>query len=170
MRWMTLLNRFCWARLLISSRRMLASNQRNKPLLKKKNHECIGRKSIAGADSDGRGADWPRRAQLRYLLATAQGPDRFHRNADGRPHRQSRHCAVALPANGRFEEGHQHLYQFTGGSVTAGLAVYDTMQFLTCDVTTYCLGMAASMAAVLLCAGTKGKRFALPNSDIMIHQ
>jgi ATP-dependent Clp protease protease subunit len=57
-----------------------------------------------------------------------------------------------------------------GGSVTAGLAIYDTMQFLTCDVTTYCLGMAASMAAVLLCAGTKGKRFALPNSDIMIHQ
>jgi ATP-dependent Clp protease, protease subunit len=57
-----------------------------------------------------------------------------------------------------------------GGSVTAGLAVYDTMQFLTCDVTTYCIGMAASMAAVLLCSGTKGKRFALPNSDIMIHQ
>ncbi|HEY5035927.1 MAG TPA: ATP-dependent Clp protease proteolytic subunit, partial [Chthoniobacterales bacterium] len=57
-----------------------------------------------------------------------------------------------------------------GGSVTAGLAIYDTMQFLTCDVTTYCLGMAASMAAVLLCAGTKGKRYALPNSDIMIHQ
>jgi ATP-dependent Clp protease, protease subunit len=57
-----------------------------------------------------------------------------------------------------------------GGSVTAGLAVYDTMQFLTCDVTTYCLGMAASMAAVLLCSGTKGKRFALPNSDIMVHQ
>src|SRR5439155_23715912 len=57
-----------------------------------------------------------------------------------------------------------------GGSVTAGLAVYDTMQFLTCDVTTYCLGMAASMAAVLLCAGTKGKRVALSNSDIMIHQ
>jgi ATP-dependent Clp protease protease subunit len=57
-----------------------------------------------------------------------------------------------------------------GGVVTAGLAIYDTMQFLTCDVTTYCLGMAASMAAVLLCAGTKGKRFALPNSDIMIHQ
>src|SRR5467141_4096559 len=57
-----------------------------------------------------------------------------------------------------------------GGVVTAGLAIYDTMQFLTCDVTTYCLGMAASMPAVLLCAGTKGKRFALPNSDIMIHQ
>src|ERR1700726_3389823 len=57
-----------------------------------------------------------------------------------------------------------------GGPVTAGLAIYDTMQFVTCDVTTYCLGMAASMGAVLLAAGTKGKRFALPNSDIMIHQ
>jgi ATP-dependent Clp protease, protease subunit len=57
-----------------------------------------------------------------------------------------------------------------GGSVTAGLAIYDTMQFMTCDVTTYCIGMAASMGAVLLCAGTKGKRYALPNSDIMIHQ
>ena len=57
-----------------------------------------------------------------------------------------------------------------GGSVTAGLAIYDTMQFLTCDVNTYCIGQAASMGAVLLCAGTKGKRFALPNSNIMIHQ
>ena len=54
--------------------------------------------------------------------------------------------------------------------VTAGLAIYDTMQFLTCDVNTYCIGMAASMGAVLLAAGTKGKRYALPNSDIMIHQ
>src|SRR3954468_6953043 len=57
-----------------------------------------------------------------------------------------------------------------GGSVTSGLAIYDTMQFLTCDVTTYCIGMAASMGAVLLSAGTKGKRYALPNSHIMIHQ
>ena len=57
-----------------------------------------------------------------------------------------------------------------GGSVTAGLAVYDTIQFVTCDVNTYCMGIAASMGAVLLCAGTKGKRYALPNSDIMIHQ
>ena len=57
-----------------------------------------------------------------------------------------------------------------GGSVTAGLAIYDTMQFVTCDVNTYCMGMAASMGAVLLCAGTKGKRFALPNSHVMIHQ
>jgi len=57
-----------------------------------------------------------------------------------------------------------------GGSVTAGLAIYDTMQFVTCDVATYCVGIAASMAAVLLTAGTKAKRYALPNSDIMIHQ
>ena len=57
-----------------------------------------------------------------------------------------------------------------GGSVSAGLAIYDTIQFMTCAVNTYCIGMAASMGAVLLAAGPKGKRFALPNSDIMIHQ
>jgi ATP-dependent Clp protease protease subunit len=64
-----------------------------------------------------------------------------------------------------------HIYiNSPGGSVTSGLAIYDTMQYLTCDVNTYCVGQAASMGAVLLCAGTKGKRFALPNSNIMIHQ
>ena len=57
-----------------------------------------------------------------------------------------------------------------GGSVTAGLAIYDTMQFVKCDVATYCVGQASSMGALLLCAGTKGKRHALPNSRIMIHQ
>ena len=57
-----------------------------------------------------------------------------------------------------------------GGSVTAGLAIYDTMQMISCDVRTYCIGQAASMAAVLLCAGTAGKRFSLPNARIMIHQ
>ncbi|MBP5510590.1 MAG: ATP-dependent Clp endopeptidase proteolytic subunit ClpP [Kiritimatiellae bacterium] len=57
-----------------------------------------------------------------------------------------------------------------GGSVTAGLAIYDTMQFVTCDVATYCVGQAASMGAVLLSAGRKGRRFALPNARIMIHQ
>ena len=57
-----------------------------------------------------------------------------------------------------------------GGVVTAGMAIYDTMQFISCDVATYCIGQAASMAAVLLAAGAKGKRFALPNSRIMIHQ
>lgn len=57
-----------------------------------------------------------------------------------------------------------------GGSVTAGMAIYDTMNFIKCDVSTVCIGMAASMGAFLLSAGTKGKRFALPNSEIMIHQ
>ena len=57
-----------------------------------------------------------------------------------------------------------------GGSVTAGLAIYDTMQFVTCDVATYCVGIAASIGAVLLSAATKGKRYALPNSDVMLHQ
>ena len=57
-----------------------------------------------------------------------------------------------------------------GGSVTAGLAIYDTMQFISCPVATYCIGQAASMGAVLLTAGAKGKRFALPNARIMIHQ
>ncbi|QDS97513.1 ATP-dependent Clp protease proteolytic subunit [Adhaeretor mobilis] len=64
-----------------------------------------------------------------------------------------------------------HLYiNSPGGSVTAGMAIYDTMQFVTCDVATYCLGQAASMGAVLLAAGAAGKRHALPNSRIMIHQ
>ena len=64
-----------------------------------------------------------------------------------------------------------HLYiNSPGGSVTAGMAMYDTMQFLTCDVCTYCMGQAASMGALLLTAGTAGKRYALPNASIMIHQ
>ncbi len=57
-----------------------------------------------------------------------------------------------------------------GGSVTAGMAIYDTMQYIKCDVATICIGMAASMGAFLLSSGTKGKRYALPNSEIMIHQ
>ncbi len=57
-----------------------------------------------------------------------------------------------------------------GGSVTAGMAIYDTMQYIKCDVSTICMGMAASMGAFLLSAGAKGKRYALPNSEIMIHQ
>ena len=57
-----------------------------------------------------------------------------------------------------------------GGSVTAGMAIYDTMQYIKCDVSTICVGMAASMGAFLLAAGTKGKRLALPNAEIMIHQ
>lgn len=57
-----------------------------------------------------------------------------------------------------------------GGSVTAGMAIYDTMQYIKCDVSTICMGMAASMGAFLLAGGTKGKRFALPNAEVMIHQ
>ena len=64
-----------------------------------------------------------------------------------------------------------HLYiNSPGGSVTSGMAIYDTMQFIKCDVCTTCIGMAASMGAFLLAAGAKGKRYALPNSEIMIHQ
>jgi ATP-dependent Clp protease protease subunit len=64
-----------------------------------------------------------------------------------------------------------HLYiNSPGGSITAGMAIYDTMQYISCDVATYCVGQAASMGAILLCAGAAGKRNALPNSRIMIHQ
>lgn len=64
-----------------------------------------------------------------------------------------------------------HVYiNSPGGSVTAGLGIYDTMQFVTCDVATYCIGQCASMGAVLLTAGAKGKRYCLPNSRVMIHQ
>ena len=64
-----------------------------------------------------------------------------------------------------------HLYiNSPGGSVTAGMAIYDTMQYIKCDVSTTCIGMAASMGAFLLAGGAKGKRYALPNSEIMIHQ
>lgn len=64
-----------------------------------------------------------------------------------------------------------HLYiNSPGGSVTAGMSIYDTMQYVTCDVATYCIGQCASMGAVLLCAGSKGKRNALPHSRVMIHQ
>ena len=64
-----------------------------------------------------------------------------------------------------------HLYiNSPGGSVTAGMSIYDTMRYVSCDVATYCIGMAASMAATLLAAGTKGKRNALPHSEVMIHQ
>ncbi len=64
-----------------------------------------------------------------------------------------------------------HLYiNSPGGSVSAGLAIYDIMQFVKCDISTYCIGMAASMGSLLLCAGTKGKRYVLPHARVMIHQ
>src|SRR5215510_4899290 len=67
-------------------------------------------------------------------------------------------------------QGIQFYINSPGGSVTSTLAIYDTMQFIECPVATYCIGLAASGAAVLLAGGTKGRRFALPNSEIMIHQ
>lgn len=73
----------------------------------------------------------------------------------------------------QFEDGDADIHFYVnspGGSVTAGLAIYDTMQYLSCDVATYCMGQAASMGAVLLAAGAPGKRNALPNARIMIHQ
>src|ERR1700684_647448 len=73
----------------------------------------------------------------------------------------------------QFEDGKAdiHLYiNSPGGSITAGMAIYDTMQYVTCDVATYCIGQAASMGAVLLCAGRKGKRNVLPHARVMIHQ
>jgi ATP-dependent Clp protease protease subunit len=73
----------------------------------------------------------------------------------------------------QMEDGKKDIHMYIhspGGHVTAGLAIYDTMQFLTCDINTYCIGQSASMGAILLAAGAKGKRYALPNSRIMIHQ
>jgi ATP-dependent Clp protease, protease subunit len=73
----------------------------------------------------------------------------------------------------QFEDGKSDIHMYInspGGSITSGMAIYDTMQFVTCDVATYCIGQCASMGAMLLTAGSKGKRFALPNSRIMIHQ
>ena len=73
----------------------------------------------------------------------------------------------------QFEDSKADIHMYInspGGSITSGMAIYDTMQFISCDVATYCLGQCASMGAMLLTAGTKGKRYALPNSRIMIHQ
>lgn len=79
--------------------------------------------------------------------------------------------AQLLYLEGQDSEKDIHLYiNSPGGSITSGMAIYDTMQYIKCDVSTICIGMAASMGAFLLASGAKGKRFALPNSEIMIHQ
>lgn len=79
--------------------------------------------------------------------------------------------AQLLFLEGQDAEKDIHLYiNSPGGSVTAGMAIYDTMQYIKCDVSTICMGLGASMGAFLLAAGTKGKRYALPNAEIMIHQ
>ena len=79
-------------------------------------------------------------------------------------------CAQLLYLASRSSQDIQLYINSPGGSVSAGLAIYDTMRLIRCDVSTICMGMAASMAAVLLAGGTRGKRYALPNSEIMIHQ
>ena len=79
-------------------------------------------------------------------------------------------CAQLLYLASRSSQDIQLYINSPGGSVTAGLAIYDTMQYIKCDVSTVCIGMAASMGAFLLSGGKKGKRFALPNAEIMIHQ
>ena len=80
-------------------------------------------------------------------------------------------CAQLLFLEGEDPKADVWLYvNSPGGSITAGMAIYDTMQFISCDVATVCVGLAASMGAFLLAAGAKGKRFSLPNSRIMIHQ
>ena len=79
--------------------------------------------------------------------------------------------AQLLFLEGQDPEKDIHLYiNSPGGSISAGMAIYDTMQYIKCDVSTICIGMAASMGVFLLCAGAPGKRLALPNSEIMIHQ
>lgn len=79
-------------------------------------------------------------------------------------------CAQLLYLASRSGQDIQLYINSPGGSVSAGLAIYDTMRLIRCDVSTICMGMAASMGAFLLASGTKGKRFALPNSEILIHQ
>ena len=96
----------------------------------------------------------------------------FIGTADRRQRREHRQIAQLLYLQMEDAKKDIHLYiNSPGGVVTGGkMAIYDTMNFLQCDVQTYCIGMAASMSTVLLAAGTKGKRFALPNSRVMIHQ
>ncbi|VTU00160.1 atp-dependent clp protease proteolytic subunit : ATP-dependent Clp protease proteolytic subunit OS=Pirellula staleyi (strain ATCC 27377 / DSM 6068 / ICPB 4128) GN=clpP PE=3 SV=1: CLP_protease [Gemmataceae bacterium] len=91
----------------------------------------------------------------------------------GQVHDDMANLIVAQLLYLQFEEPKRDISLYInspGGSVTAGMAIYDTMQFLTCDVATYCMGQAASMGAMLLTAGTKGKRYALPHARVMIHQ
>ena len=96
----------------------------------------------------------------RIILLTSQIDDTVSGNL----------CAQLLYLASRSSQDIQLYINSPGGSVSAGLAIYDTMQLIRCDVSTICMGMAASMAAVLLAGGTRGKRYALPNSEIMIHQ
>ena len=124
----------------------------------------------ANLDPDRHRADPPRRARLRHLLAPAEGPHHLPR------HPIDDDVANLVIAQLLFlesEDPEKDIYIYInspGGSVTAGLAIYDTMQYIKPEVSTLCIGQAASMAAWLLAAGAKGKRYALPHARIMIHQ
>ena len=115
-------------------------------------------------------ADEQRREKLRYLFPTVEREDHFL----GEEVNET--TASLVVAQLLFLESEDpgkdiHLYiNSPGGSVTAGMAIFDTMNYIKCDVSTICIGMAASMGAFLLAGGAKGKRFALPNAEIMIHQ
>lgn len=115
-------------------------------------------------------ADKQGREKLRYLFKTAERPYIFlgEEVTD-----VSANLIVAQLLFLESEDPGKDIHMYInspGGSVSAGLAIYDTMQYIKCDVSTICIGMAASMGAFLLAGGTKGKRMALPNSEIMIHQ
>ena len=120
--------------------------------------------------ADRRRADPPRRARLGPVLAPAQGPHRVPGQRDRRRRRERHHRAAAVPRVGGSGQGRHDVRQLAGRRVSAGLAIYDTMQSLRCPVATFCMGQAASMASLLLAAGAKGKRNALPHARVMIHQ
>lgn len=115
-------------------------------------------------------ADKQGREKLRYLFKTAERPYYF---SGEEVTDVSANLIVAQLLFLESEDPGKDIHMYInspGGSVSAGLAIYDTMQYIKCDVSTICIGMAASMGAFLLAGGTKGKRMALPNSEIMIHQ
>jgi ATP-dependent Clp protease protease subunit len=110
------------------------------------------------------------RARLRHLLAPAQRAHRLFGRPYRGPHRQLGDRSAPLLGSEDPKRDIQLYINSPGGSVTAGLAILDTMNFIKPDVATVCVGIAASAAAVILAAGQKGKRFALPNAEVMIHQ
>jgi hypothetical protein len=144
----------------------LSATRDQRESAREKTVRATGRRDEAGGRG-GKGIEIRRRARAAAL---------FRHGTEGAPAAVEGRDAKALESwsqkiCGAIQKQDIHLYiNSPGGSVTSGLAIYDTMQYLTCDVNTYCVGQAASMGAVLLAAGTKGKRYALPNANIMIHQ
>ncbi len=112
------------------------------------------------------------RGERSYDIFSRLLNDRIIVLSEGRQLRlcQRHRSAAAVPRGPGPGEGHLLLYQQPRGSISDGMAIHDTMNYIKCDVSTICVGMAASMGSFLLASGTKGKRFALPNSEILIHQ